>query len=298
VRRGTYSIVARDPESGALGVAVQSHWFSVGSVVSWARAGVGAVATQSIAEPAYGPDALDLLAEGVSPQDALDRLKGEDERQVFRQVAVIDAHGRVATHTGSSCMAYAGHESGEGYSVQANMMASAAVWPAMARAYEASSGPLARRLIAALRAAEGAGGDVRGRQSAAIVVAPPEGEPWRLTVDLRVEDHPEPLDEIERLLDLADAYRLASEADELVGQGRHDEAAGRYVRAAELAPGNHELIFWAGLSAAEGGDMATALERVRAAIAIQPGWAELLERLEPEIAPSAAAVRAALRDAG
>ena len=298
MRRGTYSIVARDPESGALGVAVQSHWFSVGSVVSWARAGVGAVATQSIAEPAYGPDALDLLAEGVSPQDALDRLKGEDERQVFRQVAVIDAHGRVATHTGSSCMAYAGHESGEGYSVQANMMASAEVWPAMARAYEASSGPLARRLIAALRAAEGAGGDVRGRQSAAIVVAPPEGEPWRLTVDLRVEDHPEPLDEIERLLDLADAYRLASEADELVGQGRHDEAAERYVRAAELAPGNHELIFWAGLSAAEGGDMATALERVRAAIAIQPGWAELLERLEPEIAPSAAAVRAALRDAG
>ena len=298
MRRGTYSIVARDPESGALGVAVQSHWFSVGSVVSWARAGVGAVATQSIAEPAYGPDALDLLAEGVSPQDALDRLKGEDERQVFRQVAVIDAHGRVATHTGSSCMAYAGHESGEGYSVQANMMASAEVWPAMARAYEASSGPLARRLIAALRAAEGAGGDVRGRQSAAIVVAPPEGEPWRLTVDLRVEDHPEPLDEIERLLDLADAYRLASEADDLVGQGRHDEAAERYVRAAELAPGNHELIFWAGLSAAEGGDMATALERVRAAIAIQPGWAELLERLEPEIAPSAAAVRAALRDAG
>ena len=298
MRRGTYSIVARDPESGALGVAVQSHWFSVGSVVSWARAGVGAVATQSIAEPAYGPDALDLLAEGVSPQDALDRLRGEDERQVFRQVAVIDAHGRVATHTGSSCMAYAGHESGEGYSVQANMMASAEVWPAMARAYEASSGPLARRLIAALRAAEGAGGDVRGRQSAAIVVAPPEGEPWRLTVDLRVEDHPEPLDEIERLLDLADAYRLASDADELVGQGRHDEAAERYVRAAELAPGNHELIFWAGLSAAEGGDMATALERVRAAIAIQPGWAELLERLEPEIAPSAAAVRAALRDAG
>jgi uncharacterized Ntn-hydrolase superfamily protein len=298
VRRGTYSIVARDPESGALGVAVQSHWFSVGSVVSWARAGVGAVATQSIAEPAYGPDALDLLAEGVSPQDALDRLTGDDERAVFRQVAVIDTHGRVATHTGSSCMAYAGHESGEGYSVQANMMASAEVWPAMARAYEASSGPLERRLIAALRAAEGAGGDVRGRQSAAIVVAPRDGEPWRLTVDLRVEDHAEPLDEIERLLDLADAYRLASEADDLVGQGRHDEAAERYVRAAELAPGNHELIFWAGLSAAEGGDMATALERVRAAIAIQPGWAELLERLEPEIAPSAAAVRAALRDAG
>ena len=298
MRRGTYSIVARDPESGALGVAVQSHWFSVGSVVSWARAGVGAVATQSIADPAYGPNALDLLEQGVSPQDALDRLTGEDQRQAFRQVAVVDAHGRVATHTGASCMAYAGHDSGDGFSVQANMMASAEVWPAMARAFDASSGPLARRLVAALRAAEGAGGDVRGRQSSAIVVAPPEGEPWRLLVDLRVEDHPEPLDEIERLLDLSDAYRLASEADELVGQGRHDEAAERYVRAAELAPGNHELIFWAGMSAAEGGDMATALERVRAAIAMQPGWAELLERLEPEIAPSAAAVRAALRDAG
>jgi uncharacterized Ntn-hydrolase superfamily protein len=298
VRRGTYSIVARDPESGALGVAVQSHWFSVGSVVSWARAGVGAVATQSIADPAYGPNALDLLEEGVSPQDALQRLTGDDERQAFRQVAVVDAYGRVATHTGSSCIAYAGHESGDGFSVQANMMASLEVWPAMAAAFQASSGPLARRLIAALRAAEGAGGDVRGRQSAAIAVAPAEGEPWRLTVDLRVEDHPEPLDEIERLLDLADAYRLASEADELVGEGRHDEAAARYVRAAELAPGNHELIFWAGMSAAEGGDMTTALERVRAAIAMQPGWAELLERLEPEISPSAAAVRAALRDAG
>src|SRR6185503_181226 len=218
--------------------------------------------------------------------------------QAFRQVAVVDAHGRVATHTGSSCIAYAGHESGDGFSAQANMMASADVWPAMARAFDASSGPLARRLVVALRAAEGAGGDVRGRQSAAIVVAPPEGEPWRLVVDLRVEDHPEPLDEIERLLDLADAYRLASEADELVGQGRHDEAAALYVRAAELAPGNHELVFWSGLSAAEGGDMDTALERVRTAIAMQPGWAELLGRLEPEIAPSAAAVRAALAERG
>ena len=139
---------------------------------------------------------------------------------------------------------------------------------------------------------------MRGRQSAAIVVAPPEGEPWRLSVDLRVEDHPEPLDEIERLLDLADAYRLASEADDLVGQGRHAEASALYVRAAELAPGNHELVFWSGLSAAEGGDMDTAVERVRAAIAMQPGWAELLGRLEPEIAPSAAAVRAALARAG
>jgi uncharacterized Ntn-hydrolase superfamily protein len=298
VRQGTYSIVARDPESGEVGVAVQSHWFSVGSVVSWARPGVGAVATQSIGEPSYGPNALELLAQGLEPADALARLVAADPRSQFRQVAVVDASGRVAVHTGGSCIAFAGHRTGEGYSVQANMMSSSEVWPAMARAFEAAEGPLARRLVGALRAAEAAGGDVRGRQSAAIVVAPPDGEPWRLTADLRVEDHAEPLDELERLLDLADAYRLASEGDDLVGRGRHGEAAARYNRAAELAPGNHELIFWSGLSAAEGGDMATALERVRRAIEMQPGWAELLDRLEPEIAPSAAAVRAALRDGG
>jgi len=296
VRQGTYSIVARDPESGEVGVAVQSHWFSVGSVVSWARAGVGAVATQSIGEPSYGPNALDLLAEGVAPREALDRLVAADPRSQFRQVAVVDAVGRVAVHTGERCIAFAGHQTGDGYSVQANMMSATAVWPAMAHGFDEAEGPLARRLLAALRAAEAAGGDVRGRQSAALVVAPAAGEPWRLSVDLRVEDDPEPLDELERVLDLADAYRLASEGDDLVGRGRHDEAAARYERAAELAPGNHELVFWSGLSAAEGGDMTTALERVRRAIALQPGWAELLDRLEPDIAPSAAAVRAALRE--
>jgi uncharacterized Ntn-hydrolase superfamily protein len=298
VRQGTYSIVARDPESGEVGVAVQSHWFSVGSVVSWARPGVGAVATQSIGEPSYGPNALDLLAAGVPPDEALDRLVAADEREQFRQVAVVDASGRVAVHTGARCIAYAGNQTGDGYSVQANMMSSTEVWPAMARGFEAAEGPLARRLVAALRAAEAAGGDVRGRQSAAIVVAPADGESWRLSTDLRVEDHPEPLDEMERLLDLADAYRLASEADNLVGEGHHDEAAVRYTRAAELAPGNHELVFWSGMAAAEGGDMETALERVRRAIAMQPGWAELLDRLQPDIAPGAAEVRAALRDSG
>ena len=298
MRRGTYSIVARDPASGDLGVAVQSHWFSVGSVVSWARPGVGAVATQSIGEPSYGPGALDLLAAGVEPADALARLTTADERARFRQVAVVDAAGRVAAHTGSSCIEFAGHRTGDGYSVQANMMASPEVWPAMARAFEASEGPLARRLLTALRAAEGAGGDARGRQSSAIVVAPPEGEPWRLSVDLRVEDHADPLGEIERLLDLSDAYRLASEADNLVGEGRHGEAAERYTRAGALAPGNHELVFWAGIAAAQGGDMPRAVELVRRAIDMQPGWAELLERLPPEVAPSAAAVRVALRGGG
>jgi uncharacterized Ntn-hydrolase superfamily protein len=298
LRTGTYSIVARDPESGEVGVAVQSHWFSVGSVVSWARAGVGAVATQSIGEPSYGPNALALLADGATPSDALAQLVAADDRSQFRQVAVVDASGRVAVHTGERCIAFAGDQTGDGYSVQANMMANPGVWPAMARGFEAADGPLARRLVAALRAAEAAGGDVRGRQSAAIAVAPSAGEPWRLSTDLRVEDHPEPLDELERLLDVADAYRLATEGDNLVGRGDHEEAAARYTRAAELAPGNHELIFWSGLSAADGGDMDTALKRVRRAIEMQPGWAELLERLEPDFAPSAAAVRAALRESG
>jgi uncharacterized Ntn-hydrolase superfamily protein len=298
VRPGTYSIVARDPHAGDVGVAVQSHWFSVGSVVSWARAGVGAVATQSIADASYGPRALALLADGAEPADALAQLVARDQRAAFRQVAVVDAAGRVAVHTGRSCIAYAGHRTGDGYSAQANMMASQAVWPAMAHAFEGADGPLARRLLAALRAAEAAGGDVRGRQSAALVVAPADGEPWRKSVDLRVEDHPEPLDELERLLDLADAYRFAGEGDDLVGQGRHAEASERYMRAAALAPGNDELLFWSGLAAAQGGDLETAVERVRRAIGMQPGWRELLERLQPEIAPSAARVREALREPG
>jgi uncharacterized Ntn-hydrolase superfamily protein len=296
MRRGTYSIVARDPRTGEVGVAVQSHWFSVGSVVPWARAGVGAVATQSIGEPSYGPGALDLMAAGASAGEALERLLAADPRSRFRQVAVVDASGRVAVHTGERCIAFAGDRTGEGFSAQANMMASPEVWPAMARAFEGSEGPLARRLLVALRGAEAAGGDARGRQSAAIVVAPADGEPWRLSVDLRVEDHPEPLDEMERLLDLSDAYRLASEGDNLVGQGRHGEAAERYTRAGALAPGNHELLFWSGLSAAQGGDLETAVARVREAIALQPGWGALLDRLQPDIAPSAAAVRAALRE--
>jgi uncharacterized Ntn-hydrolase superfamily protein len=294
VRRGTYSIVARDPETGEVGVAVQSHWFSVGSLVSWARPGVGAVATQSLVEPAYGPRALDLLADDASATEALRRLVADDPRARVRQVAVVDARGGVAVHTGEGCIEFAGDRTGDQFSVQANMMAGTEVWPAMARAYEATEGALARRLLAALKAAEGAGGDARGRQSAALVVVPPEGEPWRRTVDLRVEDHAEPLAELERLLDLSDAYTLATEGDDLVGRGRHAQAADRYTRASALAPDNHELLFWSGLAAAQSGDMATALQRVRRAIELQPGWRDLLGRLAPDIAPSAAAVRAAL----
>src|SRR3954451_6678321 len=294
VRRGTYSIVARDPGTGELGAAVQSHWFSVGSIVAWARPGVGAVCTQSIAEPAYGPRLLDRLEHGEAPRAALDALLASDDAARFRQVAVIGPSGAPATHTGDGCIAFAGHETGDDFSAQANMMASQDVWPAMARAFEAASGPLARRLLAALRAAEDAGGDVRGRQSAAVVVVPGGGEPWRRVVELRVEDHPEPLDELERVLTLHDAYALATEGDDLTGEGRHDEAGDAYRAAAALAPDNHELLFWAGLAEFGHGDRDTGLAQVRRAIAMQPGWRGLLSRLQPEIAPAAAGVLAAL----
>jgi uncharacterized Ntn-hydrolase superfamily protein len=294
VRRGTYSIVARDPATGELGAAVHSHWFGVGAIVPWVRPGVGAVVTQSIAEPAYGPGLLGQLAHGASAEQALDGLLGGDEYARFRQVAVVDAAGSVAVHTGERCIAFAGHEDGPQFSAQANMMAAPEVWPAMARAFSAAQGTLARRLLAALQAAEAAGGDVRGRQSAALLVAPAAGEPWQRTVDLRVDDDPEPVAEIARLVDLAEAYALATRGDELVSHGRHDEAAQCYTRAAVLAPDNHELLFWAGLAAAQAGDMDTGVARVREAIALQPGWRALLERLEPDIAPSASAVRAAL----
>ncbi len=293
-RRGTYSLVARDAGSGELGVAVQSHWFSVGSVVSWAEPGVGAVATQSIAEPAYGPRLLERLRGGQAPGAALEELLAADPQARFRQVAVVDAAGAVAVHTGDGCIPYAGEVLGEAFSAQANMMASPAVWPAMAEAFGDARGPLARRLLAALDAGEAAGGDVRGRQSAAIVVVEPEGEPWRRKVELRVEDHHDPLGELRRLLDLADAYALASEADDLVGEGRHEEAAERARRALELAPASDELMFWAGLGMAQAGELSGGLDLVRGAIEMHPGWRDLLARLDPRIAPSAPAVRRAL----
>lgn len=294
VRRGTYSIVARDPATGELGAAVQSHWFAVGPLVPWVRGGVGAVATQSIVSPAYGPRLLDRLETGNGARTALDALLADDELARYRQVAVIASDGEIATHTGPGCIEFAGHATGPDVSVQANMMSSPEVWPAMAEAFTSTTGPLARRLLAALRAAEGAGGDARGRQSSALAVARPDAEPWQLSVDVRVDDHPEPLDELERLLDLSDAYALASEGDDLTGQGRHHEAGELYKQASAMAPANHELLFWSGLAAADAGDMAGAVAQVRAAIEMQPGWYDLLGRLRPELSPSAAAVKDAL----
>lgn len=297
MRRGTYSIVARDPESGSLGVAVQSHWFSVGSIVSWGLPGVGAVATQSIAEPAYGPRALSQMRDGVGARDALDELLRRDEMSAVRQVAIVSVTGEVAVHTGEGCIEYAGHETGDGFSCQANMMRHSTVPDAMALAYERAPGlPFPERLLAALEGAEDEGGDVRGRQSAAmLVVAADEPERWRREVDLRVDDHGDPLAELRRLLGLSNAYRHADRADELLAEGRHAEAGAHYERAAVLAPENPELQFWSGLGMVHVGDDAGGVARVRAAIAASPGLEDLLTRLPPELVPGAAAVRAALR---
>jgi uncharacterized Ntn-hydrolase superfamily protein len=290
----TYSIVARDPETGELGVAVQSHWFSVGPIVPWARPGVGAVATQANVEVAYGPRALDLLQQGVSAPEALQRLLASDSLAASRQVAIVDARGRVAAHTGADCIAFAGDVQADGVSCQANIMANAEVWPAMLEAYGAAPGSLSARLLTALSVAEATGGDLRGRQSAAILVVPARGEPWDKVTSLRVEDHPDPLVELARLAKLDEAYRIAGQGDERTAEGRHDEAAALFARAAELAPESDELRFWAGLGAAQVGDMETALAQVGAAIDVHEGWLELLRRLTPDLAPSAPAVLAAL----
>jgi len=295
VRAGTYSIVAHDDATGEVGVAVQSHWFSVGSIVPWSRPGVGAVAVQSVPDPAAGPRLLDRLEAGEDPQEALRAELAADDQASHRQTALVAVDGRTAVHTGAMCMAFAGAAGGPGFSCQANVMASERVWGAMADAFAAAaSQTLARRMLTALDAAEAAGGDIRGRQSCAVVVAPAAGEPWRRTVDLRVEDAAEPLAEMARLLDVHDAYALATEGDEHMAAGRFAEADAAFTRAAELAPGNHELLFWAGLAEFGSGRREEGLAQVRRAVELQPGWAELLPRLPAAIAPSAAEVAEAL----
>jgi len=262
--------------------------------VPWAAPGVGAVATQANVEVAYGPRGLELMEAGIAAEQALAKLIAEDPGAAGRQVAMVDAAGRVAVHTGEQCMPYAGHATGDGVSCQANIMRSDTVWPAMLDAFSSAEGSLATRLLAALDAAEAEGGDLRGRQSAAILVVPAEGERWRKVVSLRVEDHPAPLPELRRLVQLHKAYALAAEGDELVNQERHDEAAERFRRASELAPGNDELLFWAGLGTAQSGDLDAGVAQVQRAIDQHEGWRELLERLSPQVSPSAAAVRARL----
>jgi uncharacterized Ntn-hydrolase superfamily protein len=207
----TYSIVGRDPDSGELGVAVQSRAFNTGAVVPWGAPGVGVVATQSYTEQSYGPLGLELLREGKSPAQALGALVAADDEREYRQVAILDAEGRVAVHVGAACIPAAGYVSGDGFSAQANMVASERVWESMAETFVRSEGPLAERLLDALDAAEAAGGDWRGRQAAGILVVAGEGQHWEREVDLRVDDHPEPLAELRRLVRLRRAYRAMRE---------------------------------------------------------------------------------------
>ncbi len=280
----TYSIVAVDTVTGEIGAAVQSHWFSVGSLVTWAEPGVGAVATQSFVEPAYGPRGLALMRSGLSAPAALAALLAADPDSQVRQVAMIDARGRVAAHTGSRNIAAAGHRIGRAYSVQANLMRSAEVWPAMAEAFERARGDLAERLLAALEAAERAGGDIRGRQSAALVVVSGDRfrPSWEKIYDLRVEDSFEPLVELRRLLRVARAYRAATQGDNFMTAGQVDSAMAAYSRAAELLPDsatNGELVYWQAVTLVGLGREAEAIPLFRRAFAQDTSWIELLRRL-------------------
>ena len=280
----TFSIVARDPATGEMGVAVQSHWFSVGSVVTWAEAGIGAIATQSFIDPGYGPRGLELIRGGQSAPDALRALLERDTQRDVRQVAMVDARGNVAAHTGSLAIAAAGHRLGAQYSVQANMMESDRVWPAMADAFEHAQGDLAERLLAALDAGQAVGGDIRGRQSAALLIvkAKSSGRAWAgadRTFDLRVEDHPDPLVELRRLVRLQRAYTHASRGDDFVAEQKIDEALKEYTEAARLAPEIEELPFWQAVTLASVGREPEAIPIFRAVFQKNPVWAELVGRL-------------------
>jgi len=282
----TYSIVARDPETGEMGVAVQSHWFSVGSVVSWAEAGVGAVATQSLVDPAYGPLGLDLMRAGRSGPDALRSLLAGDEGRLVRQVAMIDALGRVAAHTGEKCIAAAGHvvDQEHQFSVQANLMTDDTIWPAMAQAYRESGGDLADRLLAALEAAQSAGGDIRGRQSAALVVVSgtSTGRPWIDRIfDLRIEDHPRPIEELKRLVRLQRAYLHMNAGDVALEHGEFALASREYAAAETLAPQIVEIPFWHAVTLAANDQVEASLPIFRRVFAREPVWADLVERLVP-----------------
>ncbi|MEX2443899.1 MAG: DUF952 domain-containing protein [Alkalispirochaeta sp.] len=247
----TYSIVATDPVARVMGVAVQSHAYSVGSLVPWGRAGIGVVATQSVVNVDFGPRGLDLLEAGRTPAETVDRLLADDDSAPLRQVAILAPGGGSATHTGHRCIAAAGHVRGEGFSVQANMMDRSGVPEAMARAWRNSDGELAQRLVTALRAAEAAGGDIRGMQSAALLIVSMDSAESVLQgrpVDLRVEDHPAPLEELERLVILQSAYRWSDVADELAAKGDQDGAHRAYATARELAPDREELRFWQAIS--------------------------------------------------
>lgn len=283
----TYSITALDPDTGQLGVAVQTHQMSVGSIVPWLRPGVGAVATQSLVNVSYGPQGLDLLAAGQSPQQAIDALTTADSRSFHRQVAITGADGRTAAFTGELCIANAGHHAGDGYTVQANMMANNTVISAMRYGYERTSGNLAERMLGALQSAEAEGGDIRGKQSAALRVVPPGGPnvpAWATVYDLRVDESDNPLDELARLVRLRRAKLLSDQGELLFAAGNRADALRVWEEARRLAPDLEEIAFWQALTLADGGnDVAAAAALFNETFTSRDDreqWMMLVDRLE------------------
>ncbi len=258
----TFSIVAFDSATGDMGVAVQSHWFSVGTIVTWGEAGVGVIATQSFVNPDFGPDGLKLLKDGLSPKEVVDKLIPEDEGRDFRQLAVLDSKGRVAAYTGKKCIESAGDVQGTGFSAQANMMLNENVWPAMAKSFNHSKGTLDVRLVAALEAAQKAGGDIRGKQSAALLVVSGKstGKVWKdRKVDLRVEDSIEPIKEIKRLLKVHQAYEHMNNGDLAVEKNNMKLAMEEYSAAEKMFPDNLEMKYWKAVTLANNGELEKSL---------------------------------------
>ncbi len=278
----TYSIVARDPKTGEMGVAVQSHWFSVGSIVSWGEAGVGVVATQSFVNPSFGQRGLEMLKQGMTAQEVVDLLIASDEGRDFRQLAIVDAKGNSAAYTGSKCIPEAGHIVGDNYCVQANLMLSNLVWSEMSKAFESSDGPLAERLIAALEAAQNVGGDIRGQQSAAILVVKAEatGKLWEdRYIDLRVEDHPEPVKEIKRLLKVFRAYEHMNNGDLAVEKNDMKLAMEHYSAAMKMFPENLEMKYWTAVTLVNNNQLQEALPIFKEIFSIDDNWRKLTPRL-------------------
>ncbi len=278
----TYSIVARDTITGEMGVAVQSHYFSVGPVVPWAEAGVGVVATQSLVDISYGPLGLDLMRAGKTAPEALQALLAGDKNNAVRQVAMIDASGNVATHTGDKCIPSAGHIIGKNYSVQANLMLNDKVWPAMAKAFENTKGNLAERMLSALDAAQAEGGDIRGKQSAAILIVKGKssGKPWQDKIlDLRVEDNPEPLKELRRLVKIAEAYHHSDLGDLALEKKDLKTALKEYGEAKRLYPESIELKFWEATALVNNNLVDESLPIFKEIFEKEPIWKELVKRL-------------------
>ena len=279
----TYSIVARDPETGEMGVAVQSHWFSVGRLVMWAEAGVGAIATQSFVNCMLGQKGLELLRKGGTAQDVLQDVIKADEGRDVRQLAIVDANGVVSAWTGKGCIPEAGHIIGDNFSVQANLMLNNRVWPAMAEAFQQAKGSLAERMVTALEAAQKAGGDIRGKQSAAILVVRKEstGKSWEdHLVDLRIEDHPAPVQELRRLLKLSEAYQHMNAGDLAIERNDIDQALREYRTAEGMFPKNLEMKFWHAFSLVNVGRIEESLPIFTKVFKQDQNWKILIKRLK------------------